>query len=695
MSIPSARVAAVVAFIALFASIGPAQVANDTCETAQLIPEGVVQGNNFGAQNDLPDDMCTILDGPFLHDVWYRFEPAEKGWLKATFGCNGADFDTGLFLYQTSCPIHSGEACNDDFCGVKSQLQVMVVPSQPVQIAVAGYSGLGDQGQFALKVTVDRVSPLITAAIKVGQYKMGGFEGPLSTDDAFGEVASLGDFDGDGVPDVAVGAPGYDDGATDAGAVWLLEQSVEGKVLAEHKLSNTVGGLTGTLPAGGAFGTSLAGIGDLNDDGTLDLVVGSPLEDVGSPDAGVIRIIFLRPSGTVQVVSKIGAGLAEFSGLLQAGDRFGAGLAAIGDVDGDGVVDLAVGAEGDDDGAADSGAVWIVFLQPNGSVKANVKLSATAGGFGGLLQTGDSFGTGVGAPGDIDGDGVPDLVVGAPFAGAGDSGAFWTVLLNRDGTAKAAHQIDMPPGFVPAFPATSNQYGAALCGLGDVNEDGAPDLAVGAPRVKHGATNSYFGVVFEVLLNADGTLHEQTVLTDPALGSFFLTERLGRALASAGDIDGDGHDDLLVGNAGTGGIGLNTVDHFMTLFLDLTNAWVTLPDGGLAGENSYAPELRGEGPLTAGSPWSLELAIAQRFSPATFVVGLSTLFAPFKGGVLVPNPNLVLGGFQTNGQGQVELQGLWPAGVPSGANVWVQAFVVDAGAPAGLAASNAVRATTP
>jgi len=680
-----------VAALLLLAGALNAQVTNDTCATAKLIGEGVTPGNNFFAQNNLPSVFCKFLDGPFVQDVWYRVEPSKKGWLKATFGCNGADFDTGIFLFKT-CADGAYFDCNDDWCFTNSEIGLMVLPSQPLLLAVAGYENLGQVGKFQLKVTVDRVTQFITATSKVA-VGVGDFTGPLADSD-FGEVAALGDYDRNGVVDVAVGAPGDNDGAPDAGAVWLLQQSVEGTVLAQHKLSNSFGGLGGTLPPGGAFGTALDGLGDLDDDGMLDLAVGSPLEDLGSPDAGAVRILFLQPNATVKSLLKLGALQGGFTGVLESGDRFGAGLAAIGDVDADGVMDLAVGADGDDDGATDAGAVWIVFLNPNGTVKANAKLSATSGGFPGTLQGGDHFGVGVGAAGDIDGDGVPDLAVGAPFAGAGDQGAFWTVLLNGDGTARAAQQIDMPPGFDPDPPATSCEYGAALCGLGDVDGDGVPELAVGAPSVEHSFPVP--GTVFQVRLNADGSLREQMQLTDPASSAYFYAQCLGRSLASAGDVDGDGHSDLLVGDAGPGpSFGQFVPDSFMTLFLDLTNAWTTLSEGGLAGENSYAPELRGEGPLTPGSPWSLELAIAKRFSPATFVVGLSTVFANFKGGVLVPRPDLLVTGFETNGQGRIELSGLWPAGVPSGANVWIQAWVVDAGGPAGLAASNAVRATTP
>ncbi|HZJ70885.1 MAG TPA: hypothetical protein VFF36_08135, partial [Planctomycetota bacterium] len=68
---------------------------------------------------------------------------------------------------------------------------------------------------------------------------------------------------------------------------------------------------------------------------------------------------------------------------------------------------------------------------------------------------------------------------------------------------------------------------------------------------------------------------------------------------------------------------------------------------------------------------------------------------PFKGGILVPSPAVIVSGLLTDGQGRLVLQGSWPSGVPSGSQLWIQGFVVDAGAPAGLSASNAVRARTP
>ena len=684
MRTPSPRIAVCAAVLALLAGSGRAQVHNDTCATATLIDEGLVIGDSTAAFTT--SGMSCGIEFPFVHDVWYRLEPAQKGLMVATFGCNGSNFDPGLFLSFGDCELYGG--CNDDSCGFNSKIQTMVYPSLAVQIGVAGLQGTGGFGQFVLKVTVDRISQRAMAATRVGSG-VGGFPAnQLSSGDDFGDVAALGDFNRDGLIDVAVGAPGADEPFSNSGAVWLVCLSVDGKVLTQFEITGAFGGLT----ANANFGAASAGLGDLNGDGTLDLAVGAPGDTAGGLKCGSVRVLFLAPDGSVVSSSKLSQSSGGFGGALDLDDRFGSGLAAVGDIDGDGVVDLAAGAERDDDGGMDAGAVWILFLNADGTVKASQKISPTSGGFAGALQAGDHFGADIGAAGDIDGDGVPDLAVGAPFGGATDQGVVWTVLLNDDGTVKAAQPIVAPPGFAPDAAATSIEFGAGVCGMGDLDGDGVPDLAVGAPSVDHVVIDAK-GAVFVVYLSADGTQKSQALVTDLEYLSYFWGFRIGRSVAFPGDVDGDGHVDLLIGDAGQETS--STADHFMTVFLDLANAWKTLAEGALEGGNTYAPELRGEGTLQPGTPWSLELAIAARNSPAAFVAGFSTQFHPFKGGVLVPAPDLVISGLVTDSEGRIELGGLWPPGAPSGAQVWLQAWVVDSGGPAGFAASNAVLGTVP
>jgi len=116
--------------------------------------------------------------------------------------------------------------------------------------------------------------------------------------------------------------------------------------------------------------------------------------------------------GTVKSHQKISDTEGGFTGVLDDTDQFGFPVASLGDLDGDGVTDLAVGAVNDDDGGPNRGAVWILFLNADGTVKSHQKISDIDGGFTGVLDDSDLFGAGVASLGDLDGDGVTDLAVG-------------------------------------------------------------------------------------------------------------------------------------------------------------------------------------------------------------------------------------------------------------------------------------------
>ena len=133
------------------------------------------------------------------------------------------------------------------------------------------------------------------------------------------------------------------------------------------------------------------------------------------PLATLAFSLLLPQAGTVIGAQKISDRYGALPPPLRNGDQFGRAVTRLGDLDLDGVTDIAVAAHSDDDGGPERGAVYVLFLNTNGTVKGAQKISALAGGFAGPLRDGDQFGRALEALGDLDGDGIPDLAVGANF----------------------------------------------------------------------------------------------------------------------------------------------------------------------------------------------------------------------------------------------------------------------------------------
>jgi hypothetical protein len=297
-------------------------------------------------------------------------------------------------------------------------------------LAVGAYTLTTGGAVWILHMSAGAAPGVVLSALEIGQG-LGGFGGTIDMFDDFGfSVATLGDVDGDTVVDLAVGAIDDGDGGPGRGAVWILFLDPDGTVLGEQKISHTAGGFLGGLADFDNFGWAVAGIGDLDDDGTPDVAVNSYDDDDGGPARGAIWILFLNPDGTVKDEQKISDTAGGFPATLEDHDHFGSSLAALGDRDGDGVEDLAVGVWQDNDGIGTNvGAVYLLFLETDGTVKAYEKISATSGGFGGVLGDNAWFGSAVATNGDRDGNGVTDLVVGqwGDDDGGTESGAVWLV----------------------------------------------------------------------------------------------------------------------------------------------------------------------------------------------------------------------------------------------------------------------------
>ncbi len=403
----------------------------------------------------------------------------------------------------------------------------------------------------------------VQTSVRIAPGEAGFPTGLLESGDAFESVEAIGDLDDDGVGDLAVGAPYDDDGQTNAGAVYILFMQANGAVKSVAKISDTSGNLTpdnagGLLTDTGLFGNSIAALGDLDGDGVEDIAV-AQITEFNLHQIGHVYVLFLNTDGTVKSYTRIGSGEGGFTGSIVADDHFAAAVASPGDVDGDGVVDLAIGASLDDDGTGNSGSIWILFLQPDGTVKPSGthRISRTSGN-GPVTGNDDQLGNELTGIGDLDGNGTPDLAAGARGTDDGGSraGALWIIFLQPDGTAIAGKNVKISKGhggFHGTFIGANAEFGMDLAWLGKLTPAslGAGVLAVGA----WGQDNLYF-----LNLAANGTVVGESRVAN-GLNGFSTrpsaeTDRLGIGVAPIADFDGDGIPDVAVsaGAADTGGL---------------------------------------------------------------------------------------------------------------------------------------------
>lgn len=322
----------------------------------------------------------------------------------------------------------------------------------------------------------------------------GGFSGSLDEEDSFGvSVEKLNDLDGNGVTDIAVGAYNDDDGGIDRGAVWILFMKADNTVLSEAKISSTSGNFSGVLKDNDHFGNAVAFFGDLNNDGLIELGVGANQDDDGGYHHGAFWILSLNPNGSVNSYQKISEIEGNFNAVLNDEALFGSDIENIGDINNDGIEDLAVGAPGDNDGGVKTGALWILFMNQNFQVNNYQKISDTEGNLSEFLDPNDNFGAAVSGLGNLNYDGVIDLAVGAYGDDDlnDDSGSVYILFLNSNGTVDHSQKIsNLEGGFGETNLAqdtgvtisTGAFFGESIDGISDIDDDGRIEIIVGAMK---------------------------------------------------------------------------------------------------------------------------------------------------------------------------------------------------------------------
>jgi len=439
----------------------------------------------------------------------------------------------------------------------------------------------------------------------------------VAADDLTGfSVSGAGDVNGDGKDDLIIGANGADpNGLENAGSSYVLFGSTSGFApsIDLATLTGSNGFTINGIGEGDELGSSVSGAGDINGDGLDDVIIGALRANPdGLQDAGQSYVVFGSNNGfpsSLNVSDLDGNNGFTIDGIAEE-DESGVSLSAAGDVNGDGIDDLIIGAYGaDPNGENKAGQSYVVFGS-TGGFAPSLNLSALDGTNGFAINgiaEGD-YSSQVSAAGDINGDGIDDLIIGAYGAdpkGNAFAGTSYVVFGSPEAFPASLNlsALDGTNGFAINGIAEYDISGFSVSSAGDFNGDGIDDLIISAPGAETSAGQSYLVFGSKEGFSASINLSSLDGINGSVLNGVNPNDFSGVSVSGAGDINGDGVDDLIIGasyadpngntNSGSSYVVFGTVPTLGTEGKDTLNG--TFGDDALYGRGGNDEIFGGEG----------------------------------------------------------------------------------------------------
>ena len=446
------------------------------------------------------------------------------------------------------------------------------------------------------------------ASIDVGALDVGiGFRvnGEMDGDQAGAAVSGVGDFNGDDLGDVMIGAPiAAANGELLAGRSYVLFGTTS-TIPAAIELSN-LNGLNGFALNGAELnersGRKVKGAGDINGDGFEDLLIGASGADPNGNDSGRSYLVFGTGNGVRHPLNL--SSLDGTNGFALNGessfDIAGTSVSTAGDMNGDGIDDFVIGApRAEVNGIIGAGRCYVVFGS-NAGFPNPFELSSLSGGNGFIINgeaVNDYSGSSVDAGGDINGDGIDDLIIGAYGSDANandDAGRSYVVFGSSNGfnSPLDLSGLDGTNGFKINGENAGDISGFPVAGAGDINGDGFHDVVIGAyksdPNGKGDAGRSFVIFGSDVVFSSQVELSSLDGTNGFAINGEAAGDYSGRSVSGAGDINGDGKDDLIIGAPRVDVNGINDAGRSYVIFGFNTVLSNPLELSSLDGDNGFA-----------------------------------------------------------------------------------------------------------